>query len=353
MIKKQYMILVIFGTFLAFTILELLLNILNVVPLLDESLVKYDPYLGYKFKPNIDKTNHRNADGELHRVTTTSLGFDDIDFRDDGINGTPYAVAIGDSFTAGTHLELEDNWSELLENMLHKDVANLGVFGYGATNELYILENYGLKLKPKVVIWGFFINDFSDDYNRYKDTNKSETFPEILYKRFATVRFIWKIFGDARREAQVLKYKDDKLNLVLWPDQWLSVYPTSPSFSGVKIGENIAKSNILIAKTITENVNTTFILVLFPSKEQVYNHLVERLSKNVSKYDDIGYPTESLRKLCKDNNIKCLDLLPIMTEHSIKSEQIYFPIDGHLNKEGNKIVANAIYNFIIENNLDK
>jgi len=50
-------------------------------------------------------------------MTTDSLGFKDIGFRDDGINGEPFAVVVGDSFTFGLGVNATDTWVEILEKV--------------------------------------------------------------------------------------------------------------------------------------------------------------------------------------------------------------------------------------------
>jgi hypothetical protein len=98
-----------------------------------------------------------------YRVRTVDLGLPGIGFRDDGLDGEPWAVAIGDSFTYGTGVEGQATWPELLEASCGQDVANLGVSGYSALQNLAMLRNYGLALKPALVLFSVYCNDHQDN----------------------------------------------------------------------------------------------------------------------------------------------------------------------------------------------
>ena len=137
------------GIMLALVLIEILLRALNVIPLMDQFVVE-DGYVLYHLRPNIS-SQVINADGVYHDLKTVNLGLGDIGFRDDGIGNEPYAIALGDSFTMAVEVSSTDSWTELLEGKLGKDVANMGLYGYGGVQEKRMLERYGVKLKPKIM----------------------------------------------------------------------------------------------------------------------------------------------------------------------------------------------------------
>ena len=338
----------IFGIIIALLFVEILLRIFNAVPLLDKFLVP-DDYLIYHLKPNLnDKV--QNADGLYHDVKTIDLGFKDIGFRDDGINGEPFSVVLGDSFSAAFEVNMTDSWPQLLEEKLGKDVANMALYGYGSLQEKRMLEKYGVKLKPKLILWEFFGNDFSDDFNAFNTLNNKETLFEKIYKEFRVVRFAWNNLAKIRRLSDSVFYNDDKLNIILWPNQWRNLYPITPDSTAVQVGEKITKVNILEAKSIAESNGAKFILILFPNKDQVYWQFIKDKVKTIT-LEELNYPVEEIKKFCTENNIVCLDLTPKLIELSSNEEQIYFTRDGHFNEKGNSVVADVIYKYLIENNL--
>ena len=67
---------------------------------------------------------HPEASFEV--VSKRLLPQHDRGFRDDGIDGeSPYMVALGDSFTFGWGVPIEQNWVEIVEGILSRDVANM------------------------------------------------------------------------------------------------------------------------------------------------------------------------------------------------------------------------------------
>ncbi len=335
----------VFGLLLAFLVIESILRITNSFPLLDDFLL-HDASLLYKFKPDL-KSSVPNADGIVHEVETVSLGFDGIGFRDDGINGEPYAIVVGDSFSLGMEVNMEDTWAELLEQKLGKDVANMALYGYGSIQEKRMLELYGTKLNPKLVIWGFFANDFSDDFEADKMLKNEETIPEKLYSEFSTVRLIWTSIGKLKRASDSIAYSDSNLDFTLWPNQWRYLYPITPDSNAVQVGEKLTKSNILEAKQIAESRGAEFVLIIFPTKDEVYWQYVKDKVKSIT-LEDLDYPVRVMKQFCEENNILCLDLTQPLINQSSEGRQLYFPLDGHFNENGNRVVSDIVYQFLMK-----
>jgi hypothetical protein len=113
-------------------------------------LLTYRPGLDTWFTPTAEMS---------YRVRTIAAPDGAVGLRDDGWSGRPYAVAVGDSFTAGMGVEDDEPWSEVAERRLGRDVVNLGFEGYGSQQELAMLREVGLPLKPE---WALFFVNFND-----------------------------------------------------------------------------------------------------------------------------------------------------------------------------------------------
>jgi len=71
-------------------------------------------------------------------------------------------VALGDSFTLGTCVKSEENYVSRIRETVPKTL-NLGMSGTGPLEALAALKEYGVKRKPKQVLWFYFEgNDISD-----------------------------------------------------------------------------------------------------------------------------------------------------------------------------------------------
>ena len=82
--------------------------------------------------------------------------------------GAKRIVCIGDSFTAGYEVTIEDCFTSVLERELvergHRvEVLNAGVSGYSNAEACLYLERELLKYEPDVVVLSFFFNDLVDN----------------------------------------------------------------------------------------------------------------------------------------------------------------------------------------------
>ena len=57
---------------------------------------------------------------------------------------------------------------------------------------------------------------------------------------------------------------------------------------------------------------------------------------------------DRLLKLCKENNLNCIDVLPTFQEKSKDGHRMFLPFDGHMTKYGQKTVANLIKKDILK-----
>lgn len=105
--------------------------------------------------------------------------FNELGFRDDPIGSKRNIdiLAVGDSFTIGTGLDVEDSWPKQLQDLLNQDVKNgktkrvlnAGVPGYSIrqiriqTEELLFTE----KLFPKTIIVGLYTSRYWRIQNPY------------------------------------------------------------------------------------------------------------------------------------------------------------------------------------------
>jgi hypothetical protein len=116
---------------------------------------------GFVYRTDLDTLYVPTAEMS-YRLRTLRAPDPAIGLRDDGWSGAPWAVATGDSFTAGMGVESDESWVERLETRLRRDVVNLGVEGYGSQQETAILREIGLPLGPKVALYLVDFNDPGD-----------------------------------------------------------------------------------------------------------------------------------------------------------------------------------------------
>lgn len=88
-------------------------------------------------------------------------------------------------------------------------------------------------------------------------------------------------------------------------------------------------------------------IVLMPTKEEVYcDYIASKLGiGNADKTRVLNYYS-SAREICRDNDIRFIDLLPELKKSANLGRKLYFTHDGHWNKKGNSLVASIIYDVL-------
>ena len=106
-----------------------------------------------------------------------------------------------------------------------------------------------------------------------------------------------------------------------------------------------------IAKIKKEN-SSQFLVVLIPIRHQVnlkeWELICQTYNLNRNDYA-IDKPQMILKAFCKDKNIHCLDLLPILRNRHIPS--YYLHEEAHFNKHGHMFAAKLIYRYIKDKGL--
>ncbi len=93
-----------------------------------------------------------------------SHGFRDYEFPVEKNKGLYRIIILGDSYTFGWGLNIEDTYPKVLESLFRNDgyavyVINAGVYGYNTQQESLFFKKELLKYNPNLVIIGFVSND--------------------------------------------------------------------------------------------------------------------------------------------------------------------------------------------------
>ncbi len=131
-----------------------------------------DPVLPYKTNPFL-KLHQRSETGEfVYDIETNSFGFRDVEHTEEK-NGNVFRIlGLGDSFTFGAGAQLEETFLYTLETMLNQrvekqkkvEIIKAGVPRYFPETERLLLQHYGKKYNPDLILVGFLPNDVSDTH---------------------------------------------------------------------------------------------------------------------------------------------------------------------------------------------
>lgn len=128
---------------------------------IDRASSTTDRQLGFVRKPHVSW--HRGATGDNPAV---SYRTDENGFRNPPGVANADVVFIGDSFTEAGRIPAERTFVGRVAERTGLRVVNLGRGAYGPQQELIVLERFGLRYQPKVVVWQLFEgNDLTDARN--------------------------------------------------------------------------------------------------------------------------------------------------------------------------------------------
>ena len=273
------------------------------------------------------------SDSTLGWTATREWSHDEINaqgFRDkkdfaaiDLNSGKKRIMILGDSFTFGFLLKIEENIPSLLQAELNNeyDVFNFGMNGFGIDQMYLAYRKYKDIIKPHIVI----LNFIDDDVLRVIDAYR---FIEKMNKPSFTVI-------------------DEKL------------------VPRVSISSSQRNFNVIMSKSILFSFlmrEIYFFTEAKPTVIQLFRELDQDINKRGGKFvvmriptPDHDNPLEKLRRWLfdVDGNMDGSNILYLDPVEEIKKlpdwKTVYYFADGHINAVGNKILTNYIYRNVFKN----
>lgn len=274
------------------------------------------------------------------------------------------AVFVGDSFTF-CFTDGVDCWVRRFERESGLGSVNLGIPGTASVSHLNMLKQFATPLRPRLVIWQFFGNDFNEDYGfavtrgeLERHTTPYEIPVPPLLSRGVVV--------DTLRDTSVLFAVLDTLlgnDIAYLPDyQRLFVPPYVAEYGEHRLlfgqgyelavmdldnpnnraGIPYTRQALIEAQALIESWGGTLIVVLMPTREQAYEHVTTPpLGERMGIYDQ---PYSTMLALCEELDVLCADPLPTFKQYAVSNEHLYYTDDMHLNPRGNDVLAQ----FLIE-----
>jgi hypothetical protein len=319
------------------------------------------PYIGHLHKPN-------NALVVAGRDFSAVHHTDRYGFR----NAWPWPdraeiVVLGDSVTFGQGVGDNQAWPAILaQSFPASRVINLGLIGAGPRQYFRVYETFGLKLRSKLVLVGFFLrNDFWDeemfehwlksgaggsymvwrDFGRPASTNLSPYQPlgsllssllwkaKLLARKSYLYNLLLYVRGDLNwwsPSATVIFQSPNGTRLELQPEDLVS--KTKLAQPGNYVFRRVMDALQRVHSLAKEN-GATVLVVLQPSKEEVYLPLVGESPPD---------PTAPLRAALVERGIPYLDLLEDFRRRAAEGEMLFFETDGHPNARGYALIAELV-----------
>lgn len=285
----------------------------NINPIAKEKIQYTSDSLKYFYEPTEESTKDTLDNHPLEiEYSYNSDGLHDIyDYSVEKPPDTYRIITLGDSFTFGLFMKLEENWTEILEDKLNNptlckninkvEVINLGVYGYDIE---YALERYklrGAKYNPDLIMWFlkaddvFQINEIIMEKERYYADKISEE-KRIRYAAEGNYYPSW----DMAMEDLYDEYGPEKLK------DYQKVQ--------LKQFDSLYQGKVLI--------------IGFEQDAKEVKDLLREYTHN-------------------DSNKYLLGTLPNAVTHP----DLYIPNDGHPNEKGHKVIAEEVFKYVKKNNI--
>jgi len=339
----------------------------------------------------IDYLKPRTIDDNILglRIRPNTGAHDSWGFRNKYVPITTDIVAIGDSHTYGITATSYNSWPYVIKRLTGKNTYNLSLGGYGPVEYFYLLQNKALTLKPSLIITGlYFGNDILNAYisvyeNSYWSNLRNPKFipdqivsqskpdrDDFFYKlkewlpgnsvlyRIISSSFIGDELRNMReiyRGEEVIMFEDKEHNINTGFTPTSKLRAMNLKLPEVREGLRISLELINRMSEICRQENIEYLVVLIPTKESVYSEFISNNSKipNSQTIDELISNEIELNTTVKDylerNNIDYVDVLDPLRAAAGKQQLYPNNFGSHSNKNGYRIIANTINQYLLNN----
>ena len=345
-----------------------------------------DPNLGWKLKPG--------ASGEWNKegaslVQVNSEGLRDREHTKAKPPNTLRVAVVGDSFTEGIHVPVEQTFWSKLERKLgnceavkgkkNVEVINFGVMGYGTAQELVMLRQKVWDYNPDIVVLAFFTgNDIINnspklEYDLYRPffvyDASGKLVPDMSFRNRApvdrnerTVSFVDRLPGwmvNNSRILQVTKKADLYLKKWLLSDDFTILNLKNfkpPEDAAWQDAWRVTEGLIVTMRNEVVQKNADFLLVVIGTANQVNpDATVRKKLMQENNIQDWFYPDKRLEKLGDREGFRVLTLAEQFQGYTEKYQVCAHgfknsaPCWGHWNELGHRLASIMISRNLCQN----
>jgi len=289
------------------------------------------------------------------------IAYDSLGFRNARDYRQAPIIMLGDSFAESGLVPAEDLATSRLARRLGIDVANLGQSGYGPQQELIVLQRYGLKLQPRIVLWLFFEGNDIPDVRRYE--RLSRTWEAEMRRVQAPLqrtlsRNVLNLLAaltepspprdelKARRRSCAVRATGTDGTIPLY-----FAYEGKPLSEEDRIGLQQAQEILLEADRLCGDGGAEMVLIFVPTKFRVYDDLCAFPEESILRDWRVHDLPQQMASWAAEHGIRFLDLTGPLEESAARGDLVFFPDDGHWNARGNEIAAEAIVDYLASTGL--
>jgi len=299
---------------------------------------------GLRYRPNADVVIHNVAlGGKDVRMQINSIGFRDREVAAVKRHGELRVLVLGDSVTSSDFLPLEELYVERIERDLQAswrhgpvEVINSALGNIGIREEIKILEDSGLALKPDIVLLAFYLNDATPPWEFSASLSRRNWLltHSVLAARIYVSWQLWHFeraqpkatfsWLRAQHESDWKRDRNVMMQMVRrakrdWGATW------QPHSRGI-VASEFAK-----LRDHADEAGFEVVVAVFPVRFQVEADYLERA------------PQQMVEAEARAHGFHFVDLLPLLREH--RGEKLFYD-HCHLVSSANAIVGESLARFL-------
>ncbi|MCU0475910.1 MAG: hypothetical protein MUC99_07340 [Anaerolineae bacterium] len=332
----------------------------------------------YTLRPNLTDVVQYGSPTVSFRLTTHKLWDDGlppdegIGFRSPPVDYRVDAVVTGDSF-AFCFTEQADCWVDRLAAKHGLGMVNLGTPVTGSLSHAQMLADFAAPLRPPLVIWQFFGNDFNDDYALLTWRGDLEPLAGDASQQAAP-----EAGGSWLTQNLVTAAALELLTTGTWSGlpgndpnfeaQHADTYPNGAPFLFGKpyelaaldltrevnrVGVETTRQALTEAKALVEGWGGTLVVLIIPTREEVYAQTTDD-ALGADIIARLSQPRAVMAELCAEIGLACYDPTEQLQDTAYQAPGVpplYYPDDMHLNTVGNMIVGELLSQWLTNNAL--
>jgi lysophospholipase L1-like esterase len=329
------------GLLTGLAVVEIAVRSLSLAPPLNPAYGSYAPDAFLPFKPRPSTRITGRTDEFDYDYRHNRQGFRDVEHATEKAAGTFRILGLGDSFTYGVGVTLEETYLSRLEQMLNAragahprvEIVKAGIPRYFPEPERILLEKYGLAYRPDLVVVGFLPNDVIDTYfglaavtvsaSGFLMTREAGELGPIgmqLYRHSHVGRLVLKRYVDWQ-VARKYRPRNDE------------AFQTNGSHE--RDWQTIEREYGRMA-AVSASIGARLLVCHIPQKGPWT--------------PPTRYPGDRLGAWARRHDVDFVDVLPAM-ERAAPTARLYYDKDGHCTAAGHAVIAQELYAYLTSHHL--
>ena len=331
--------------------------------------VEPDSLLHHKFIPGA-KGLYKTTEFETH-YAINSLGLRDYEFPTKKPANTRRILMVGDSFTEGEGVELNETFSKVLErtlkarqgSVINYQVINAGCGSYSPLLEYLYLKNSGLNLSPDIVLLFYDLSDVYDDIH-YTMNARFDSMGVPVSVTPTPENHVGNWFS--RLVLGVKDFLKDHTRLYNFIRLRIGRYIEASGGEGIELGNiqydkyamfrdnyatkedadwSLSYKYILLIRDLLKARGVDFWVVVYPYGLQVSPTEFGEGRRYWGFRTDTVYSTRPqmfMEHFCERNHIRVVNLCKPFLQQSTVGSPKYYDFNGHWTGSGHKFVAELL-----------